>query len=123
MSMFWAFFFGHAGLHAVFVRFVVPAAVKANNEPTKTYQEAMARTRGATYLNTNPIEVLKSQLSSTELLAEGQKTTRPLVLYEVGREDLQPGAEKKYYDIATKEWGPSLIYDEIRTEIAETWNT
>merc|ERR1712008_18827 len=121
MVFFCAFFLGHAGLHAAFVLFAVPRAVKGNNLPTKTYQEALASTRGATYLNTNPIEVLKSQLSKAELPARGHKTKIPLVLYEVGREDLQPGAERKYYDIAKTEWTPTWIIDEIRATIAEWW--
>jgi len=117
LTMFCLFFIVQVGLHAAFVRFVVPLSAKYTRLPTKTYQEVLASTKGATYRNTNPIEVLKSQSSNAESTVEGQQTMPPLVHYEVGREDLQPGAEKKFFDITKTRWSSELLMNEIQTNM------
>eukprot|EP00930_Biecheleria_cincta_P004899 TRINITY_DN105828_c0_g1_i1.p1 TRINITY_DN105828_c0_g1~~TRINITY_DN105828_c0_g1_i1.p1 ORF type:complete len:935 (-),score=133.36 TRINITY_DN105828_c0_g1_i1:87-2867(-) len=54
------FFCGHVLLHCLFVALVVPCTGQRCKLPGLRYQEALKLTQGATYRNTNPVEVLKS---------------------------------------------------------------
>merc|ERR1711920_314515 len=86
------FFVIHVILHSSFVRFVVPATKALPKPPTESYSDAVTRTKGATYLNTNPVEVLKSLQSPKT----GASAPHPLTFYCIGKEHLQPDSFQKY---------------------------
>eukprot|EP00928_Gymnodinium_smaydae_P007177 TRINITY_DN12595_c0_g5_i1.p1 TRINITY_DN12595_c0_g5~~TRINITY_DN12595_c0_g5_i1.p1 ORF type:complete len:1133 (-),score=116.83 TRINITY_DN12595_c0_g5_i1:462-3824(-) len=96
---FWfAGFFGQLVLYIAFVTFVLPAFRRPPKLQPKTYDEASENVK-ATYMNTNPVEVLRSRLKDFQCeRSEGYCPShiRKLVLYRPGREHLQPNADSHY---------------------------
>jgi len=84
------FFIAHVILHCLFVRFVIPrvATLELSDE---SYEDAKAKRHApATYLNTNPVEVLMSE-------QPGYQNGPPLILWSVGKDYLQPGGKRPHY--------------------------
>lgn len=98
------FFVGHVLLHILFVRFAVPATGQVGWLPDYTYSEALKLSKGASYLNTNPVEVLKSQ---DNILADR------LTYYCQGKEYLQADSGRHYDRANGKVYSISHFLDEF----------
>jgi len=90
----WRFFVIHLLMHILFLWFVVPRQEPQMPACDIEYKNALHRLNGkaglANYLNTNPIEVLKSHLQQET--SAGQH----LIYYRLDKEYLQPRATKIY---------------------------
>eukprot|EP00927_Polykrikos_kofoidii_P066669 TRINITY_DN62226_c0_g1_i1.p1 TRINITY_DN62226_c0_g1~~TRINITY_DN62226_c0_g1_i1.p1 ORF type:complete len:954 (-),score=77.92 TRINITY_DN62226_c0_g1_i1:85-2757(-) len=116
------FFIAHLVLHVCFVTFVLPATARREQFSATRFSEAVRKTMGPTYVNTNAVEVLKRNAFCQEGTASNafgavMPEQKRLVLYRIGKEDLQPGSEQKYYDLDAKVWSPQTLVEELSTEI------
>jgi len=88
----WHGFFVHCMLHFIFLRFVLPGLEPAVPSSELSYSEALAQLGGraglADYLNTNPVEVLKSHNAPEPC------TGLRLIYYRPDKEHLQRRATK-----------------------------
>eukprot|EP00930_Biecheleria_cincta_P026390 TRINITY_DN18607_c0_g1_i1.p1 TRINITY_DN18607_c0_g1~~TRINITY_DN18607_c0_g1_i1.p1 ORF type:complete len:394 (-),score=38.89 TRINITY_DN18607_c0_g1_i1:161-1288(-) len=96
----------HVIIHVVFVRFVIPCTGRYSRVPNETYLQALQKRQGATYLNTNPVEVL---LSRQETAATGGTG---LTFYSRGKEYLQYDRDLYYQSARGSVYGMKAMLAE-----------